>query len=209
MLPNYLFEISWEVCNKVGGIYTVLSTKAATLSEIDGLNTIYVGPDLWAENDNPLFTEDKRLWKKWRNSIVDEKFKVRCGYWEIPGRPKVILVDFDAYFSEKESFYYMLWDNYKVDSLHAYGDYDDSVMFGYAVGCVIESFYKFHLTEKDNVVVNAPHTAVELAGEWSHPYSRMEAAFPLEWVKCAKFFPYVTKIDNGYGDRNLVCCNVD
>ena len=63
--------------------------------------------------------------------------------------------------------------------------------------------------DKDNVVVNAPHTAVELAGEWSHPYSRMEAAFPLDWVKCSKFFPYVTKIDNGYGDRNLVCCNVD
>ena len=63
--------------------------------------------------------------------------------------------------------------------------------------------------EKDNVVVNAPHTAVELAGEWSHPYTRMEAAFPLEWVKVSKFFPYVTKIDNGYGDRNLVCCNVD
>ena len=63
--------------------------------------------------------------------------------------------------------------------------------------------------EKDNVVVNAPHTAVELAGEWSHPYSRMEAAFPLEWVRTSKFFPYVTKIDNGYGDRNLVCCNVD
>ncbi len=63
--------------------------------------------------------------------------------------------------------------------------------------------------EKDNVVVNAPHTAVELAGEWSHPYSRQEAAFPLEWIKAAKFFPYVTKIDNGYGDRNLVCCNVD
>ena len=63
--------------------------------------------------------------------------------------------------------------------------------------------------EKDNVVVNAPHTAVELAVEWSHPYSRTEAAFPLEWVKCSKFFPYVTKIDNGFGDRNLVCCNND
>ena len=61
--------------------------------------------------------------------------------------------------------------------------------------------------EKDNVVVNAPHTAVEIAGEWSHPYSRQEAAFPLGWVAQAKFFPYVTKIDNGYGDRNLVCCN--
>jgi len=59
--------------------------------------------------------------------------------------------------------------------------------------------------EKDNVVVNAPHTALELAGEWTHPYTRMQAAFPLEWVARAKFFPFVTKIDNGYGDRNLVC----
>ncbi len=59
--------------------------------------------------------------------------------------------------------------------------------------------------DADNVVVNAPHTALELAGEWNHPYSRQEAAFPLAWVAENKFFPYVTKIDNGYGDRNLVC----
>ena len=57
----------------------------------------------------------------------------------------------------------------------------------------------------DNVVVNAPHTAKELAGEWNHPYTRQEAAFPLEWIAEGKFFPYVTKIDNGYGDRNLCC----
>ena len=57
----------------------------------------------------------------------------------------------------------------------------------------------------DNVVANAPHTALELAGEWNHPYSRQEAAFPLEWIAEGKFFPYVTKIDNGYGDRNLCC----
>ncbi len=61
--------------------------------------------------------------------------------------------------------------------------------------------------EKDNPVRNAPHTAEELAGEWAHPYTRMEAAFPLEWVRTAKFFPYVSKIDNGYGDRNLCCRN--
>ena len=61
--------------------------------------------------------------------------------------------------------------------------------------------------EADNIVANAPHTALELAGEWSHPYSRHEAAFPLEWVSRSKFFPYVTKIDNGYGDRNLVAKN--
>ena len=61
--------------------------------------------------------------------------------------------------------------------------------------------------EADNVVANAPHIAEELTGEWSHPYSRHEAAFPLAWVARSKFFPYVTKIDNGYGDRNLVCKN--
>ena len=59
--------------------------------------------------------------------------------------------------------------------------------------------------QEDNVVRNAPHTAVEIAGEWSHPYSRREAAFPLGWIAEAKFWPYVSKIDNGYGDRNLVC----
>ncbi|MBR2326537.1 MAG: aminomethyl-transferring glycine dehydrogenase, partial [Alistipes sp.] len=61
--------------------------------------------------------------------------------------------------------------------------------------------------EADNVVANAPHIAEEIAGEWSHPYSRQEAAFPLAWVARSKFFPYVSKIDNGYGDRNLVCKN--
>ncbi len=59
--------------------------------------------------------------------------------------------------------------------------------------------------EADNVVANAPHTAGELCGEWSHPYSREVAAFPLEWVRHSKFFPYVAKIDGGYGDRNLCC----
>ena len=63
--------------------------------------------------------------------------------------------------------------------------------------------------QADNVVANAPHTAVEIAGEWTHPYTRAEAAFPLAWVREAKFFPYVTKIDNGYGDRNRCCRNCE
>ena len=58
----------------------------------------------------------------------------------------------------------------------------------------------------DNVVKMAPHTAVELASDaWSHPYSREKAAFPLSWIRESKFFPYVTKIDGGYGDRHLQC----
>ena len=63
--------------------------------------------------------------------------------------------------------------------------------------------------QPDNMVVNAPHTAVEIAGEWQHPYTRQQAVFPLEWVRQAKFFPYVSKIDAGYGDRNLCCRNCE
>ena len=61
----------------------------------------------------------------------------------------------------------------------------------------------------DNVVKMAPHTAGELCGAWKHPYTREEAAFPLDWVREAKFFPYVAKIDNGFGDRNLCCVNAE
>ncbi|MCD8100995.1 MAG: aminomethyl-transferring glycine dehydrogenase [Alistipes sp.] len=61
--------------------------------------------------------------------------------------------------------------------------------------------------EKNNPVVNSPHTAREIAGEWPHPYSREKAAFPLDWVGESKFFPFVSKIDAGYGDRNLCPVN--
>ena len=154
-LPEYLFEISWEVCNKVGGIYTVVSTKARTLSLVEGLNAIYIGPDLWKEKENPLFTEDKRLWNGWRKSACNEKLSVRCGYWEIPGRPKVILVDYSGYMADKDAIYARLWDNFGVDSLHGYGDYDDSMIFGYAVGKVIESFYNSVIKKGSKVVVQA------------------------------------------------------
>lgn len=60
--------------------------------------------------------------------------------------------------------------------------------------------------KNDNVLHNAPHTVFEVSGdEWCHPYSRQQAAFPLEWIVDNKFWPYVTRVDNGYGDRNLVC----
>jgi hypothetical protein len=101
--PEYLFEISWEVCNKVGGIYTVVSTKARTLADEKGIEAIYIGPDLWKESVNPLFKEDKRMWKGWVKKAAEEGVNVRCGYWEIPGRPKVVLVDFKPYFEKKDS----------------------------------------------------------------------------------------------------------
>jgi len=70
----------------------------------------------------------------------------------------------------------------------------------------IEAIEKAKFTTDDNPLINAPHTcAYVLADEWKHPYSRNEAAYPLAWVKSNKFWPSVSRIDNAYGDRNLVC----
>ena len=56
------------------------------------------------------------------------------------------------------------------------------------------------------MLVNAPHTAGEVIAEsWSHPYSRVAAAFPASWTREHKFWPTVARIDNGYGDKNLIC----
>ncbi|MDD2594532.1 MAG: aminomethyl-transferring glycine dehydrogenase [Bacteroidales bacterium] len=61
------------------------------------------------------------------------------------------------------------------------------------------------LDKEDNPVKMAPHTADEVcANEWKHPYSREQAAFPLEWIRDNKLWPFVARVDNGYGDRNLV-----
>ncbi|MDD4746077.1 MAG: aminomethyl-transferring glycine dehydrogenase [Salinivirgaceae bacterium] len=58
----------------------------------------------------------------------------------------------------------------------------------------------------DNLLINAPHTVFEVTdNKWEHKYSRQEAAFPLEWLRANKFWPYVARVDNGFGDRNLVC----
>ena len=58
LTPDYIFESSWEVCNKVGGIYTVLSTRAKTLQNVFPDRIFFIGPDVWLGKENPLFTEN-------------------------------------------------------------------------------------------------------------------------------------------------------
>ena len=59
--PNYIFESSWEVCNKVGGIYTVLSSRAKTLQDKIHDHLIFIGPDCWGEKKSPYFKEDQLM----------------------------------------------------------------------------------------------------------------------------------------------------
>ena len=149
---DLLFETSWEVCNKVGGIYAVLSTKAKTLQKRYKDNLIFIGPDLWsAENPSPSFIEGKTSLAVWQHDTkLPSGVKVRVGRWDVPGKPVAVLVTYDALYPYKNELYAEMWNRYGVDSLHAYGDYDESCMFAYAAALVIESIVKW----KDNPGLN-------------------------------------------------------
>ena len=137
-LPDVVFETSWEVCNKVGGIYTVLSTRAKTLQQKFQDNLIFIGPDLCQDGNNPLFIEDKKLHKDWSKSLQNIGLPVRIGRWDIPGQPLTVLVNFQSLFAQKDEIYGRAWELFQVDSLQAYGDYDEASMFSYAAGKVAE-----------------------------------------------------------------------
>ena len=154
-MPDYIFESSWEVCNKVGGIYTVLSTRAKTLQEALQDKIVFIGPDFWKEQESPYFREDKALLADWQEEAKKQGLKVRVGRWTVPGEPIAILVDFNPYFEKKNEIYGWLWEYYSVDSLHAYGDYDEASMFSYAAALVVESFYNHYLDSSKKVIYHA------------------------------------------------------
>ena len=152
-VPNYIFESSWEVCNKVGGIYTVLSTRAKTLQDEMKDHVIFIGPDCWGKTNSPYFIEDLTLFSDWRiKAQAEDGLKVKVGRWDIPGQPIAVLVDFQSYFAVKDQIYGQLWENFKVDSLHAYGDYDEANMFSYAAAKVVESFYHRNIDKAAKVI---------------------------------------------------------
>lgn len=154
--PDYILETSWEVCNKVGGIYTVLSTRANTLQKKYKDRVLFIGPDFEREEENPLFIPCDNLYSRWsKKAVGEEGLKIRIGRWNIPGLPVVVLVDFRPFFKEKNEIYCEAWQEFGVDSLHAYGDYDEASMFSYAAGRVAESFCRFNTSEEDKIVYQA------------------------------------------------------
>ena len=154
--PEYIFETSWEVCNMVGGIYTVLSTRAATLYEQYGDKLIFIGPDVWCGKQNPYFEEIPELHPEWKAyTSKTYNLSIRIGRWKIPGRPIAVLVDFYYLMMKKNEIYGEVWKTSGVNSLLAFRDYDESSMFGYASGMLIESFYRyFNLKENQPVVAH-------------------------------------------------------
>ncbi|MCB0804836.1 MAG: alpha-glucan family phosphorylase [Bacteroidales bacterium] len=151
--PNVIFETSWEVCNKVGGIYTVLSSKYQQVSKGYDDRYIFIGPDVWKETrENPDFIEDKSIYRSWTIQAEKEGIRIRIGRWNIPGKPVAVLVDFTPFFTEKDKIFAGFWETYKLDSLTGGWDYVEPALFGYAAGKVIESFYDFYISQPDAVI---------------------------------------------------------
>ena len=156
LVPDYLFEVSWEVCNKVGGIYAVLSTKAATLKASLADNLVFIGPDIWDQQPSPFFVEGAAAPQltKWAQIANAEGLKVRVGRWDIPGQPQVVLVDFRPFYAVKNAVYAQMWEWYGVDSMAAYGDYDEGCTFAYASALVVESLYKHNCPQRSKVIAH-------------------------------------------------------
>ena len=152
--PDLLFEVSWEVCNKVGGIHTVISTKAQTVTRKFADRYVLLGPDLSHEGVNPEFEEDPNQLKAWRQSLYNEGIRVRVGRWKIKGEPTVILVDFTSLIPRKDEILKSLWESYHVDSISGQWDYIEPVLFGWAAGVVIASYVETFGTPTEKAVAH-------------------------------------------------------
>jgi len=151
--PDYLFEVSWEVCNKVGGIHTVVSTKATSISNELKSNYILIGPDVWRDIErNPEFIEDLQLFSSWKNKALEEGLNIRIGHWNISSKPIAIIVDFTKLIPKKDDIFKVFWEEFRLDSITGQWDYVEPALFGYAAGKVIESFTNFHLSLRHRIV---------------------------------------------------------
>ena len=153
-MPDYLFEVGWEVCNKVGGIHTVISTKALTVTKRMGDNYIVIGPDLMQEHANPEFAPDHTLLAGWRESLYNEGIRVRIGRWNVEGHPIAVLIDFKSLISQKDEVLKHMWEDYHVDSISGQWDYIEPVLFGHAAGMVIKSYVDNFCTSVDRVAAH-------------------------------------------------------
>lgn len=136
---DVLFEVSWETCNKIGGIFTVLSSRARQTQQYYN-NYFLIGP-YFQKSSRPIFKE-KPVPEKYKGSY--EKLKQRgiiChfGNWLIEGEPNVILVDFQNFWPQINKIKKELWDSFKIDSLGSGYDFDEPVLWSWAVGILIES----------------------------------------------------------------------
>ena len=141
----YLLEVSWEVCNEVGGNHTVITTKAASLVQAHGDKYVTFGPWLNASAGASEAFEPEAGHEALIEACRRVGVPIRVGRWSIPARPRAILVGFSELFAQKDVLLAKLWEHYRVDSLFGGWDYVEPVLFSHAVALVIEQMWHLEL----------------------------------------------------------------
>ncbi|MCC6782981.1 MAG: alpha-glucan family phosphorylase [Planctomycetes bacterium] len=155
--PHALFEISWEVCNKVGGIHTVLSSKAKTAVARFGDDYVVVGPWLLSDTDRRNAFEPEPGHEVFADACRALGLPVQIGRWKIPGRPRCILIEFSSHYAQKNDILTRLWEDWQVDSIEGGWDYVEPVLFGWAAGKVLEEYWEHYLAPEHRRAVVQAH----------------------------------------------------
>ncbi|GIW67453.1 MAG: glycosyl transferase [Candidatus Parcubacteria bacterium] len=138
-MSKYIFEISWEIANKVGGIYTVLATKAKYVKEFYGKNYFVIGPYLGAKSQNDFkILSIPREFENIIKNLQKQGIIVYYGEWLVEGSPHGFLIDFQRFLHEINSIKYDLWQKFGIDSLRTGKDYDEPVAWSKAVSLFIK-----------------------------------------------------------------------
>jgi phosphorylase/glycogen(starch) synthase len=164
LFVHTLFEVSWEVCNKVGGIHTVVSTKARSMIERFGDEYIAIGPMLTGDEDRRQPFERIEGFEEFEDDCNDAEVPCIVGRWLIPGRPLTILVDFSRLYAQKDGVLAGLWERFRVDSIEGGWDYIEPVMFGHAAGRVIEIWWQAYVQPRSNRAVAHFHEWMTASG---------------------------------------------
>lgn len=148
---NFLFEVSWEVCNKVGGIYTVLQSKLKQVIKNFGSNYILIGP--WYEQSKDFVESSSPFLDDIKKKLVAKNILCHVGYWNTEGKPNVILVEFKQRY-KIDALLYNLWADFGVDSLASNYDYQEPILFSTAAGEVICALAEEMLLQERQVVAH-------------------------------------------------------
>lgn len=147
---DFLFETSWEVCNKVGGIYTVLKSKSSQMIKEYGKKYFMIGP-YFIKNAASQFIEESppKDFKDIVKELREEGIELHYGKWIVEDKPSTFLIDFSKYTANNNSIKKELWESFRIDSLDSnYFDFDEPVIWAYTVGKFLEKVGKKFKNEK-------------------------------------------------------------
>lgn len=148
-----LFEIAWEVCNQVGGIYTVIRSKVPSMVEEWGDHYCLIGPYI-AQTASIEFEpqpNDDSVFAQVAARLRDEGFPVHYGRWLVTGRPRIILVDLDAMMNQVDVLKFKLWENHRISTLQAEPLVDKVIAFGELVRKYLHAFAEIQGRKHDLV----------------------------------------------------------